>query len=128
MSNIKNQVMDEKTNPSSGGRFSQSPFQINLPNSNTILVLGILSLVFCWWHLLSVIGIILSIVTLILARKELFLFYTGSNNFTVSSLNNVKVGRVCAIIGLIISVVVFVLALLMIIGFFALLPFWGMVE
>jgi hypothetical protein len=63
-----------------------------------------------------------------LARKELFLFYTQPNNFTLSSLNNVKAGRVCAIIGLIISILVFVIALLTIIGFFALLPIWGMVE
>jgi hypothetical protein len=120
--------MEEQPNQPSGGNFYHSPLQMNLPNSNTILVLGILSLVFCWWHILSIVGIVLSIVTLSLARKELFLFYTQPNNFTLSSLNNVKAGRVCAIIGLIISILVFVVALLMIIGFFALLPIWGMVE
>lgn len=120
--------MEEQSNTPSGGNFYHSPFQTNLPNSNTILVLGILSLVFCWWHILSIVGIVLSIVTLSLARKELFLFYTQPNNFTLSSLNNVKAGRVCAIIGLIISILVFVVALLTIIGFFALLPIWGMVE
>ena len=30
-------------------------FQQNLPNANTILVLGILSIVFCWWHLVSLV-------------------------------------------------------------------------
>jgi len=119
--------MEEQTNQPSGD-FHHSPFQLNLPNSNTILVLGILSLVFCWWHILSIAGIVLSIFTLSLARKELFLFSTQPNNFTVSSLNNVKAGRVCAIIGLIISILVFLAALLMIIGFFTFLPIWGMVE
>ncbi|TRZ75674.1 MAG: hypothetical protein D4R97_02025 [Bacteroidetes bacterium] len=127
MLNIKMKIMEEQTNQPSGD-FYHSPLQMNLPNSNTILVLGILSLVFCWWHILSIAGIVLSIVTLTLARKELFLFYTQPNNFTVNSLNNVKAGRVCAIIGLIISILVFVAALLMIIGFFTLLPIWGMVE
>ena len=120
--------MEEQTNPSSGSSFYHSPLPLNLPNSNTIMVLGILSLVFCWWHILSIIGIVMSIVTLSLAKKELSLFYMQPNNFTLSSLNNVKAGRVCAIIGLIISILVFVVALLMIIGFFALLPIWGMVE
>ena len=119
--------MEEQTNQPSGDYY-HSPLQLNLPNSNTVLVLGILSLVFCWWHIFSIAGIALSIATLILARKELFLFYTQPNKFTLSSLNNVKAGRVCAIIGLIISVLVFVAALLMIIGFFTLMPLWGMVE
>jgi hypothetical protein len=120
--------MEEYSSQPSGGNFYHSPLQVNLPNSNTILILGILALVFCWWHILSIIGIILSIVTLSLARKELFIFEAQPNNFTLSSLNNVKAGRVCAIIGLIISVLVFVFALLMIIGFFAVMPIWGMVE
>jgi hypothetical protein len=120
--------MEEQTSHPSGNNLYHPPYQLNLPNSNTILVLGILSLVFCWWHLLSIIGIVLSIVTLTLSRKELFLFYAQPNNFTLSSLNNVKAGRVCAIIGLIISILVFVVALLIIIGFFALMPLWGMVE
>ena len=119
--------MEEQTNQPSGD-FYHSPHQMNLPNSNTILVLGILSLVFCWWHIFSIAGIVLSIVTLSLARKELSLFYAQPNNFTLSSLNNVKAGRVCAIIGLIISILVFVAALLMIIGFFTFMPIWGMVE
>ena len=120
--------MEQQSNQQSGGGFYHTPFQANLPNSNTILVLGILSLVFCWWHVLSFIGIVLSIVTISLARKELSLFYLQPNNFTLSSLNNVKAGRVCAIIGLIISILVFIVAILTIIGFLALLPIWGMVD
>jgi hypothetical protein len=120
--------MEEQAHQNSRGNLNMTPFQVNLPNSSTILVLGILSLVFCWWHIVSFIGIILSIVTLSLARKELSLFYLQPSQFTQSSLNNVKAGRVCAIIGLIISILVFVAALLMIIGFIALLPIWGMVD
>jgi hypothetical protein len=120
--------MEDQNNQPSGSNYYHSPIQMNLPNSNTILVLGILSLVFCWWHILSIVGIVLSIVTLSMTSRELSLFYTRPNDFTLSSLNNVKAGRICAIIGLIISILVFVVALLMIIGLFALLPIWGMVE
>ncbi len=119
--------MEEQPKQPSGD-FYRSYVQMNLPNSNTILILGILSLVFSWWHIISIVGIVLSIVTLSLARKDLYLFYSEPNHFTLSSLNNVKAGRVCAIIGLIISILVFIVALLTIIGIFALLPIWGMVD
>jgi hypothetical protein len=119
--------MEEQKNQASGGNPYHTPFQVNLPNSDTILVLGILSLVFCWWHILSIIGMALSITTLVMARKDLFLFFSQPNHYTMSSLNNVKAGRVCAMISLIISILVFVAAFLMIIGLFALLPIWGMV-
>ena len=117
-----------QTNPSPTGNLYQQPLQINLPNSSTVLVLGILALVFCWAHIVSIVGIVLSIITLYLANKELSLYYSRPSNYTLSSLNNVKAGRVCAIIGLIISVIVFIVALLKIIGFLAILPIWGMVE
>jgi hypothetical protein len=120
--------MEEQTNQASGTNPYQPAAQVNLPNSNTILVLGILSLVFCWWHILSIIGIVLSIVTLVLARKELFIYSSQPGGYTFSSLTNVKTGRTCAIISLIISVLVFIVALLMIIGLFSLLPIWGMVS
>jgi small-conductance mechanosensitive channel len=116
------------TNPSPPGNLYPQHLQINLPNSHTILVLGILALVFCWWHIISIVGIILSIVTLYLAKKELSIYYSQPGNYTLSSLNNVKAGRVCAIIGLIISIIIFVVALLTIIGFIAMMPMWGMSE
>ncbi len=102
--------------------------QQNLPNSNTILVLGILSIVFCWWHLVSFVGIVLGITTLILSKKEKAVYYAAPQKFTISSLNNVKTGRTCAIIGLIISFVFFFLVTLFLIGLLATLPFWGMIR
>jgi hypothetical protein len=128
MPNIYREDMEEQTNQPTRGNVHTTPYPVNLPNSNTILVLGILSLLLCWWHIFSIAGVILSIVTLSLARKEKSIYSLQPAQFTLSSLNNVKVGRVCAIIGLIISVVVFVLSVLMIIGFFTLMPIWGMVD
>jgi len=103
-------------------------FQQNLPNSNTILVLGILSIVFCWMHLVSFVGIVLGIITLVLSTKEMAVYTLAPQKYTLSSLNNVKTGRTCAIIGLIISVVIFFLFTLFLIGVLATLPFWGMIR
>jgi len=107
---------------------NNEPFLQNLPNSNTILVLGILSIVFCWWHLVSLVGVVLGIITLVLAKKETALYKADPQKFTFSSMNNVKTGRICAIIGLIISVVIFFLFILLMVGFLATLPFWGMIR
>jgi len=100
----------------------------NLPSARIILILGILSIVFCWWHLISFVGIALGVVTLILARKETILYETNPGRFTLISYNNVKTGRICAIIGLVISVIVFIFVLMVIIGLLATLPFWGMIK
>ncbi|MEI6887882.1 MAG: CCC motif membrane protein [Bacteroidales bacterium] len=122
--------MEEQTfNSKPQGDSLNNPFlQQNLPNSTTILVLGILSIVFCWWHLVSFIGIVLGISTLVLSKKEIAVYQAAPQKFTISSLNNVKTGRTCAIIGLIISVVVFFLVTLFLIGLLATLPFWGMIR
>ena len=122
--------MDEQSfNPKPDGDPGNNQlFQQNLPNSNTILVLGILSIVFCWWKLVSIAGIVMGIITLVLAKREIAAYNEAPKKYTISSLNNVRTGRTCAIIGLIISVVIFVLAVLFLIGFLATLPFWGMIK
>ncbi|MEI6455273.1 MAG: CCC motif membrane protein [bacterium] len=112
--------MEEKT--------KMNPFPENLPNANLILVLGILSIAFCWWHFISVVGIALGIVTLILARKEMALYRESPGRFTVISFNNVKAGRICATIGLVISLLVFILVILIFLGILVTLPFWGMIS
>jgi len=103
-------------------------FPENLPNSRIILILGILSIVFCWWHIISFVGIALGVATLILARKEIILYETNPGRYTLISYNNVKTGRICAIIGLVISVLVFFFVLLFVLGLLATLPFWGMIR
>jgi len=100
----------------------------NLPNSTIILIMGILSIVFCWWHFLSIVGIVLGIATLILAHREMLVYRAHPGLYTLSSLNNVKTGRICAIIGLTISLLIFILVILLIVGFITTLPFWGMIE
>jgi hypothetical protein len=100
----------------------------NLPNANLILALGIFSILLCWWHFVSMAGIILAIIALLLANRETKLFYSNPAAYTISSLNNVKAGRTCAIIGLIISMIVFTFVMLLILGILVSLPFWGMIH
>jgi len=110
------------------GDIGSNPVPQNLPNANLILILGILSIFLCWWHFVSVAGIVLGIIALVLARKETSLYCMNPARYTISSLNNVKTGRICAIIGLTIAIIVFAFVMLLIIGVLVTVPFWGMIH
>jgi hypothetical protein len=103
------------------------PVQQNLPNSTPVLILGILSIVLSCWYF-SFLGIILGIVALVLAGKDMTLYVTSPGKFTLSSFNNLKAGRTCAIIGLSVAVVFFIIMMLIIFGILATMPFWGMMD
>jgi len=75
--------------------------QQTLPYATSVLVLGILSIVICWCY--GIIGIVLSIIALVQARKAGEAYALNPGIYTLSSYNNMKAGKVCAIIGLIIS-------------------------
>jgi small-conductance mechanosensitive channel len=100
----------EITNQTQG---SQKP----LPNSSTVLVLGIVSIVLCWCH--GIIGLILAIIALVLANKDMALYDQNPELYTQSSYNNLKSGRTIAIIGLVLAGI---FLFMMIIG----LLFWGL--
>lgn len=105
---------------------NQSP--INLPNSSAVLTLGILSIVLCWCH--GILGMIMAIIALVLANRDLALLESNPDMYTQNSINNVKTGRTVAIIGLILAVAfLFILIIsLIFLGFnFALFP-WEMIE
>ena len=71
--------------------------QQSLQNATAVLVLGILSLVICF------IGIVLGIIALVLANKDLRLYRANPELYTPGSYNNLKAGRICAIVGLILQ-------------------------
>lgn len=116
----------DKNNPSQGNDYIQ-PSRINLPNSTTVLVLGILSIVFSCWYF-SVAGIVLGILALVLARKDLLLYYSNKSLYSLSSYNNLKAGRICAIIGLAVAIIFFIIFILILAGIFITWPFWGMMD
>ena len=103
------------------------PVQYHLPYSNAVLVLGILSIVLSVWYV-SILGVVLSVIALVLAKKDLALYTSNRSQFTYSSYKKLKAGRVCAIIGLVIAIVFFFITLLSVLGILATMPFWGMIE
>lgn len=84
-----------------------------LPNGTAVLVLGILSIIGCFCY---GIGVILGPIALILARKDSKLYHSNPAGFILGSWKNLKAGRVCAIIGTILSVI-FVVYLVFIISY-----------
>lgn len=88
---------------------SQQPqVQPPLPNATMILVLGILSIVVCF---------ITGIIALIMAKKETELYNANPGVYSEASYSNVKAGRICAIIGLILWAIG-ILAYVAIVAFF----------
>jgi hypothetical protein len=117
-----------QTPPGQSPGFQHNFVPQNLPNSNLILVLGILSILFCWWHFVSIAGIALGFIALVLANRESKRYHANPSAYTISSLNNMRTGRTCAIIGLSISIIVFTFVILLIFGILVTLPFWGMIR
>lgn len=76
-----------------------------IPNSTTILVLGIISIPTCCS---GIVGLILGIIALSLGGKSLKLYNANPGIYTASSLSNLKAGKICAIIGLILSTLMFI--------------------
>ena len=102
--------------------------KVPLPNANAVLVLGIASIILCWCQ--GIIGLILAIVALVLANRDLALYDTNPERYSESSYNNLKSGRTIAIIGLVLAAVfMFMLIIgLLFLGLnFAILP-WEMIE
>lgn len=117
-----------QSQPEQSTGFKQNTVPQNLPNANLILILGVLSILLCWWHFISIAGIVLGCIALVSANRETRLYRTNPAGYTTNSLNNVRAGRTCAIIGLTISVIVFSFVMLMIFGILITLPFWGMLH
>lgn len=105
--------MEETTTPPIQ---NNNTVQEKVPNSVAVLVLGILSIVFCWCY--GFIGLTLGIIALILASKGKKLHAENPDKYTTGSFSNLKAGRVCAIIGTIISALymIYVIAILAIYG------------
>lgn len=99
--------MDQLNNP-----LQQRP----LPNATAVLVLGILSIVTCFCYGL---GLILGIIAMVLAGKDKTLYAASPGVFTEASFKNLNAGRICAIIGLILSALylIFIVAFIALVGF-----------
>lgn len=72
-----------------------------LPNSTGVLVLGILSVVTCCCY--GIIGLILGIIALVLAKKATEMYKENPENYT--GFSNVSTGKILAIIGIVLNVI-----------------------
>ena len=75
--------------------------QQQVPNSTLILVLGILSIIGCCFY--GFVGIILAIVTLVLAKKATRIYAENPEIYT--GYQNVKTGKILAYVGLSLSII-----------------------
>ncbi len=87
----------------------------NLPNATSVLVLGIASILTCICYGLP--GIICGVIALILARRDNLAYKANPTRYNPGSLSNVNGGKICAIIGLVFSVLFFLCILLIIVLF-----------
>lgn len=88
--------------------FSYNPRdQVTLPNSTAVLVLGIISIVGCVTY--GVVGLVCGIIALVLSKRDLAQYNAFPEKYTLTSYNNLKAGRTCAIIGTILSGVFFLI-------------------
>lgn len=71
----------------------------NLPNATAVLVLGIVSILTCCCY--GIVGLVFGIVALVLAQKDMKLY--TANPELYKNFSNLNVGRILAIIGVVMS-------------------------
>jgi len=123
-----NNPNEQQINQQFNQQFGNNPGgQIPLPNSTAILVLGIISIALCWCY--GIVAITCGIIAIVLGNKAIALYKANPSAYTLSSYNNTKGGRICAIIGLALGAlyIVFIIIYLVIIGTaFSMLPWQNM--
>jgi hypothetical protein len=97
--NMSNQGTQQEQNTIP--QFNNQMGQIALPNAAAVLTLGIISIALCWCY--GFIALTCGIIALVLGNKAMALYKANPSNYTLSSYNNAKAGRICAIIGLCLS-------------------------
>jgi len=87
-----------------------------LPNAVLVLIFGICSIAFCWTA--GVVGLVLGIIALILAGKAKKVWDANPGMYSQGSFNSLKAGRICSIIGVILSALylVYVIIVVLIVG------------
>lgn len=90
-------------------QYSSNP-QVPLPNGTATLVLGIVSIVGCFCY--GVIGLVCGIIALVLYNRDKKLYAENPEMYTPGSYSNLKSGRICAIVGLSMSAICMVVAII----------------
>lgn len=88
---------------------AKSELKLPIPHCKFILTLGILS-IFTSCCSNGVLGLLLSVIAIIMANKSQKEYNNNSDIYDENTLGKIKTGRTCAIIGLIMGVIIFVIA------------------
>lgn len=83
------------------GETTQPLFQEALPNAGTALTLGILSMLFCCCGPIS---LPMGIIAWVMGNKGKAKYQENPNAYTPSSFSNMNAGRVCGVVGVVLSV------------------------
>ncbi|WP_461789980.1 CCC motif membrane protein [Pedobacter sp.] len=102
--------------PPKGGNFGYEGMQLPLPNATAVLVMGILSIVTCCCFY-GIISLILGIIAIVLGNKDTRLYLANVGMYTESSYKNLRAGRICAIIGLVLSAITLIACVIIIVTF-----------
>lgn len=102
------------------GQFGGGMGQQNLPNSTIALVLGIISIPGCCCY--GVLGLILGIIAWILGGKDIKQYALNPGAYSLPSYKNAKAGKICGIIGVVLSALylIFIIAFIIFFGWAAL--------
>lgn len=97
-------------------QFQNFQVQRPLPNATAVLVLGIIGIVGCFCY--GIPGLICSIIALVLFSKDKQLYVANPELYTEASFKNEKSGRICAIIGISLSIlyILLIVALIAFVG------------
>ncbi len=90
----------------------------DLPNATAVLVLGILSLVFCWCY--GFVGLVLGILAVVIASNPRKAYLEHPEEYTEVSYKNLNAGRICGIVGICVALAVVVFVIMFVLGVTAL--------
>lgn len=91
----------------------QGNLRMPAPNANLILAFGIVSIVTCCCCS-GIVGIIFAIIAIILSVKSKKEFTLNSDLYDENTFGKVNAGKTCAIIGLIVGILMFTIAIIVI--------------
>ena len=80
--------------------------QKDLPRVQTVLVLGILSII-----LVGILSVVLAIIALNISADTMKLYHRDPQLYTAASYSKLKTGKICSVIGLSISGILLLVAL-----------------
>lgn len=69
----------------------------NVPYATPVLVLGIISIPSCFCY--GIVGLTTGIIALALSNKAIKMYKATPSKYTKTSYNNLKAGKICALVG-----------------------------